>query len=265
METKDVYWAAAFIEGEGNFHAARNYSGDIQVGANQVQKWPLDKLQQLFGGNFRRRLHSKKNPNWSDQWTWAVTGTRAVGVMMTLYCLMSPRRQEQIKVALDRWKSWGVANKNKGFCSNGHRLDGIDCRERRYCVQCKRRYWREYEIQRRAKARKEKLARGESLPVYRKITSAQIREMQQRVFSGEISQSDAAKEYGISPTRIHFYVHLVGNAPPDARKKLNMEQVREIRKLLEAGIKHKQIAGQFGVKPAAVSGIATGHRWKGIA
>ena len=92
--SKDIYWAAGFLEGEGSFRLAR---GTV-ITAPQVQREPLDRLQKMFGGTiaFRKR----ENPKHSDIHIWSVCGSRARGVMMTLYSIMSPRRQEQIRKSL---------------------------------------------------------------------------------------------------------------------------------------------------------------------
>jgi len=102
--TADLHWAAGFLEGEGNFHVSNNrdQSWSAMVRAVQAQREPLEKLQRLFGGNVR--LKSAQRPHRQAIWIWAVSGTRARGVMMTLYGLMSTRRREQIRSALSHFK-----------------------------------------------------------------------------------------------------------------------------------------------------------------
>lgn len=56
----------------------------------------------MFGGSLvlvRRSLPRK------HIWSWTLQGNPAAGVAMTLYGLMSPRRKEQIRAALDDWKA----------------------------------------------------------------------------------------------------------------------------------------------------------------
>lgn len=96
-DTKDLYWAAGFLEGEGSF---RGGEGDSKVVAAQVQKEPLERLKTLFGGSLYLELKNNKNSKHKDIWWWKTYGARARGIMMTLYSLMSPRRQAQIKSAL---------------------------------------------------------------------------------------------------------------------------------------------------------------------
>lgn len=85
----DIAWAAGFLEGEGCF----TWKDTECIVAPQVQREPLSRLASLFGGTIRDR-HGR------GQVEWAVSGSRARGVMMTIYSFMSPRRKEQIKRAL---------------------------------------------------------------------------------------------------------------------------------------------------------------------
>ena len=92
---RDIEWMAGFIEGEGCFTGGiRN----ISVQAAQVNMEPLLRLQRLLGGSIKVRREAVGN--WQRCHGWRVTGTRARGVMMTIYGLMSKRRQGQIKMAL---------------------------------------------------------------------------------------------------------------------------------------------------------------------
>ena len=142
----NLHWASGFLEDEGHFYASPEYRGNITLGASQVQREPLDRLHNLFGGTFRRKHYHGENEN--DQWLWELRGTRAVAVMMTLYDLMSPRRKRQIEKALNEWKTWGVANKNKTHCLHGHPFEGdnlyVTPTGKRECRACRRRRWQTY-------------------------------------------------------------------------------------------------------------------------
>jgi len=120
ISTLHLAWAAGFIEGEGWFLKSPN--GSAQIGAAQVQREPLERLQALFGGKLVQRNtngHSKKKI-----WFWSLTARRSIEVMMTLYVLMSPRRQGQIETALSRWKSQKRILRSHGsdVCGRGHAL-----------------------------------------------------------------------------------------------------------------------------------------------
>lgn len=96
LTTADLHWAAGFLEGEGNFCFQGRQAA---IRAAQKVPNPLYKLQKLFGGS----IYTGKNkiP------IWGITSVKAAGLMMTLYSLMSPRRQGQICAALDAWKEHG--------------------------------------------------------------------------------------------------------------------------------------------------------------
>lgn len=89
---KDLAWAAGFLEGEGNFRFNR---GSPQVRASQKEREPLDRLLEIFGGRILRDKHPQ-----GPYWFWSASGSRGRGIMMTLYSLMSLRRQQQIRWAL---------------------------------------------------------------------------------------------------------------------------------------------------------------------
>lgn len=94
-------WAAGFLEGEGHFEWNRT-SG--RVDATQVQLEPLERILALFGGNIKAQ---RPRENQQPHWRWWVCGSRARGVMLTLYPMMSPRRQGQIRKALGQFSKAG--------------------------------------------------------------------------------------------------------------------------------------------------------------
>ena len=87
----DLHWAAGFIEGEGCFSATTTE----RVRVSQVNREPIDRLLDLFGGTTKLEKTQSR-----PIWCWSVYGARAHGVMMTLYPLMTAKRQEQIRKAL---------------------------------------------------------------------------------------------------------------------------------------------------------------------
>jgi hypothetical protein len=101
---RDLGWIAGFLEGEGSF--LRSNSGSEVVIAGQVQMEPLERLQRFLGGNIRVRKNGRTGPGGvgraGDFGEWRISGSRARGVMMTLYPMMSPRRCGQICTALNR-------------------------------------------------------------------------------------------------------------------------------------------------------------------
>jgi hypothetical protein len=101
ISTRDLEWAAGFIDGEGCFYVCKR-TGVMRVTVAQNDRWPLDKLTTLFGG----AITPAKTPKGKPSWQWHLVGSRGAGLIMTLYPLMSPRRQEKIKDCIRTWKSF---------------------------------------------------------------------------------------------------------------------------------------------------------------
>lgn len=115
ISTFDIHWAAGFLEGEGWFGTA-NKGRTPRIVCVQVEKEPMEKLVRLFGG--RLYVRPARGENQQPVWSWEFTGGLAAGVMMTLYGLLSSKRQRQIDEALAVWKAappkvprgWGLRN-----------------------------------------------------------------------------------------------------------------------------------------------------------
>lgn len=103
VTTRLLEWAAGYLEGEGCFslreHPAPRKPG-FEVTAGSTDKEPLQILLAIFGGKLceRKRASNAKRPH---MWYWATYGVRALGVAMTLYPLLCPRRQAKIRDMLD--------------------------------------------------------------------------------------------------------------------------------------------------------------------
>ena len=93
---RDIEWAAGFFEGEGSFSHNR---GSGYVCISQNNSWPNEKMQRLFGGTLKfKQVDAKRNPHITS--FWFITGPRARGFVMTIYSLLSPKRQMQIRAGL---------------------------------------------------------------------------------------------------------------------------------------------------------------------
>ena len=182
MEVKDLYWAAGFLEGEGYFSRGGSRKTSPVVTASQVTLEPLIHMVKIFGGKINgpyKSQHSRGQPFFR----WNAGASLAVGVMMTLYCLLSEKRQKAIRYGLEGWRSGPSGSRNwaaMGRCRNGHELKGenypTDARSgKKRCRRCgidgRRRYyekhrdkWREYAKQKAD--RKKSKAREESLTLH---------------------------------------------------------------------------------------------------
>jgi hypothetical protein len=88
-------WAAGFLEGEGSFTKNRR---SPTVNAVQVNREPLVLLLNLFGGSLLGPYKNKGNRQGYHE--WRVCGDRALGVMLTMYPILSERRRAQVRLSL---------------------------------------------------------------------------------------------------------------------------------------------------------------------
>lgn len=141
LTTKDIAWAAGFMEGEGSFYYdAAGRASSLTVRAAQVQREPLERLQRMFGGTIGHYENGKgRKAQWIHQ--WYVHGKRAAEVIMTLLALLSPRRFEQAVKALEVWKAKPVSHYDRRRCKAGHEYQIRKRGERtsRYCPTCQNR------------------------------------------------------------------------------------------------------------------------------
>lgn len=137
----DIGWAAGFLEGEGSFITS---VGRVQ--AVQVQRDPLERLVRLFGGRIIVEAPWRSHEQAVNR--WYLGSHDAAALMMTIYCLMSPRRRGQINAVLSRWKTLKIAERYKIRCPQGHPYDRRTKAGRRYCGACCRRHSRASRVRR---------------------------------------------------------------------------------------------------------------------
>lgn len=152
MDVKDLYWAAGFLEAEGCFQTT---GVTPTISASQCQRQLLDRLSMLFGG--RVSFYLRKPPD-KDIYVWAIHDHRAIGIMLTLFSILSPPRQKSINNSVENWRRHhNNHNRYKSQCKNGHLLSGDNLYNqpdgRRVCRICKRARLRCY----RAKKKFEKV------------------------------------------------------------------------------------------------------------
>lgn len=118
IDIRTIEWVAGFLEGEACFGF---YDGRPSIQVSQVQQWPLLRLQRLFGGNIGQRKRVQERHRLSHY--WHLPSARAVGLMMTVYALLSPNRQERIRDILLSWQSRGPHHRYYTHCRHGHAFD----------------------------------------------------------------------------------------------------------------------------------------------
>ena len=203
VSTLHLAWAAGFMEGEGSFSHSLKQSP--KVSAAQVQREPVERLQKLFGGKITQR----RTRGFSKQpiWVWTISARRSVEVMMTLYVLMSPRRQEQIRQTLDRWKAQKRILRSHGskVCGNGHDLVGGNVyisKGRLHCRACRLRAKRDSRARNPVPVAEFDLRnrRGYDSP-NSKLTSEQASEILSALARKE-PQKSLARRFGVSQSLI---------------------------------------------------------------
>jgi hypothetical protein len=123
ITTGDIHWLAGFFDGEACFTIRK---GVPVISVAQKDRWPLDKVKSLVGGAIYRNMGSGcKKRGIEPKLINAIhiTGKRAASVMMTVYSLLSPRRQEKIASIIEVWKNIpkrGETNRSKTHCKHGH-------------------------------------------------------------------------------------------------------------------------------------------------
>lgn len=117
VTVRNLEWAAGFIEGEGCFHwHKRGSRAEIRVA--QVQREPLERLQHLFRGHIYLRKSSR--PTWQPVHVWAIYRSSAIGLAMTLYSLLSPRRRSQSLAVIQSWRASPLHPRYRKTCPHGH-------------------------------------------------------------------------------------------------------------------------------------------------
>lgn len=88
IATKDIAWAAGFYEGEGSL-------SNHFVNVVQKDKWALEKLKLLFGGEIHEYGGGTAG-NGKTYFYWRLFGTECRGFLLTIFTFLSPRRRKQL-------------------------------------------------------------------------------------------------------------------------------------------------------------------------
>jgi len=93
-----IGWAAGIYEGEGCVY--KTPSGhSLRCHVDQKDPEILHRLQSFFGGHVDKATIDKRRPEFGHSWRWRVEGIRGLGFLMTIYVLLSTRRQQQLAAA----------------------------------------------------------------------------------------------------------------------------------------------------------------------
>lgn len=109
ISTFDIYWLAGLLEGEGCFCISKRHANGktypkIVISLDMTDLEPVEKVSKLFNRKIwkNNRLAEK---GYKPSYRVISENNKAAAWMMTLFPLMSPRRQNKIKECLDVWKT----------------------------------------------------------------------------------------------------------------------------------------------------------------
>lgn len=145
IATENLEWIAGFLEAEGSFQFSSGKH--LSVSAQQIEREPLDYLVHSLGG-YLYHLPARKEGRNNPIFSWSVVSSRAAGVMMTLYPLMGPKGQLQIKSAIGEWKKT-IPYQFRTHCPSGHPYSGDNLyvwNGGRSCRECSRRNQRNFRL-----------------------------------------------------------------------------------------------------------------------
>src|SRR5262245_19271170 len=98
MEIKHIYWIAALLDGEGciSFHKSP------QIQLNMIDLDTVDKARKILRPG--AKISTIVRDNRQTQYKITIAGNDVAGWIMTIYPLMSIRKQAQIRETLRKWK-----------------------------------------------------------------------------------------------------------------------------------------------------------------
>ena len=122
LDIKDIYYFAGLYEGEGSSEYVAN---SPRLAISQKNREILDKLIPKFGGTVIFVKASKTSERSRDCYVWRLGSNDAIALMMTIFSLMSTKRQAEFKNIILQWKfvfNKCRASKYHTHCIYGHEI-----------------------------------------------------------------------------------------------------------------------------------------------
>lgn len=121
LNVNNIYWLAGLFDGEASFYWNPN-SRSCQVQLAMTDEDTIIKVCTLI--KQPKYYLVKRQDKYKQLYSIHLSGKKAIGLMMTLFSLLSIRRQEKIMEIINQWKL--VPNRyNKGMKS---RTDSLNAR-----------------------------------------------------------------------------------------------------------------------------------------
>lgn len=94
----DIAWLAGVVEGEGWIGVVSHSHPLPRMSVDQIDPWLPNRIREKFGGNVRSNAVTSAG---NRIYRWDASGARARGILLSIYTLLSPKKQERIRAALD--------------------------------------------------------------------------------------------------------------------------------------------------------------------
>lgn len=109
LNVNNIYWLAGLFDGEASFYwSPRSRSCQVQLAMTDEDT--IKKVCLLLN-HPKYYLVKQQKKHYKQCYSIHFSGKEAVGIMMTLYSLLSKRRQETIEFIISEWKK--VPNRYK--------------------------------------------------------------------------------------------------------------------------------------------------------
>lgn len=112
IETKDIYWLAGLLEGEGCFKermaGEKKRRTSLVIIVAMSDRDVIQRVRDVTGATGKISVQhnegSSRPGSTRSLYRLVIAGRRAVGFMMTVYPLMGQRRQLRIREILQEWR-----------------------------------------------------------------------------------------------------------------------------------------------------------------
>lgn len=107
LSQRDIGWLTGLLEGEGCFgiYQNRDRYWQVHLYLQMADRDVVERAARLMGYSRPLRVVPDKRPNRKVQYRFSLSGSPAIGWMMTLYPVMGLRRQGRIRQVIRKWRS----------------------------------------------------------------------------------------------------------------------------------------------------------------
>lgn len=140
LSPSNLGWLAGLLEGEGCFSLTGTSRTTPTITLVMTDQDVMERAADVMGAP--SIWMPKLRPRRKQTYRFALSGSRAVGWMMTLYPFLGSRRKARLRECLDVWRRVPVKRSLRSHCPAGHPLSGqnlfVNNRNQRGCRTCHR-------------------------------------------------------------------------------------------------------------------------------